>query len=99
MTSVFVKPETAQGLPLPPEFIVPQDVQEKQDCERNTTKRWCERDHEHCPAHSVTYLGDDSYANQPLSRCHDAMADDALLVNWFKLVITDKQTGEILYHQ
>ena len=66
VTPVFVKPETAQVLPLPPEFIVPQDGQEKQDCERNASKRWLERSQERFPAHSVTYLGDDLYANQPL---------------------------------
>jgi len=56
----------AQVLPLPPEFIVPQDGQEKQDCERNASKRWLERSRERFSAHSVTYLGDDLYANQPL---------------------------------
>jgi len=53
-------------LPLLPEFIAPQDGQEKQDCERNASKRWLERYQGHFPAHSVTYLGDDLYANQPL---------------------------------
>ena len=66
VTPVFVKPGTAQVLPLPPEFIVPQDGQEKQDCERNASKRWLERYHEHFAAHSVTFLGDDLYANQPI---------------------------------
>ncbi len=66
VTPIFVKPETAQVLPLPPEFIVPQDGQEKQDCERNASKRWLERYQGHFSAHSVTYLGDDLYANQPL---------------------------------
>ncbi len=156
VTPVFVKPETAQVLPLLPEFIVPQDGQEKQDCERNASKRWWERHHEHFPAHSVTYLGDDLYANQPLCQLlsetyqqffifvckpesHEGLyqwlsflekngtletsshrhwngkrgeqwnyrfalqvplrnGNDALLVNWFELVITDEQTGEILYH-
>ncbi len=155
VTPVFVKPETAQVLPLPPEFIVPQDGQEKQDCERNASKRWLERYQGHFPAHSVTYLGDDLYANQPLCQLlsetyqqffifvckpesHAGLyqwlgflekngtletlaqrhwngkrgelwryrfaiqvplrnGNDALLVNWFELVITHEQTGEILY--
>ncbi len=66
VTPVFVKPGTAQVLPLPPEFIVPQDGQEKQDCERNAAKRWLAQSQGHFAAHSVTYLGDDLYANQPL---------------------------------
>lgn len=40
ITPVFVKPGQSQVLPLPPEFIVPQDGSEKQDCERAAAKRW-----------------------------------------------------------
>jgi hypothetical protein len=39
ITPVIVKPGKAQVLPLPPEFIVPQDGSEKQDCERMAAKR------------------------------------------------------------
>lgn len=66
ITPVFVKPGQAQVLPLPPEFIVPQDGSEKQDCERVAAKRWLAQQHRHFSDHSVTYLGDDLYANQPL---------------------------------
>jgi hypothetical protein len=66
ITPVFVKPGQAQVLPLPPEFIVPQDGHEKQDCERVAAKRWLAQHHRHFSDHSVTYLGDDLYANQPL---------------------------------
>lgn len=66
ITPVFVKPGQAQVLPLPPEFIVPQDGHEKQDCERVAVKRWLAQHHGHFSDHSVTYLGDDLYANQPL---------------------------------
>jgi len=65
ITPVFVKPGQAQVLPLPPEFIVPQDGSEKQDCERMAAKRWLAQHHGQFPAHAVTYLGDDLYANQP----------------------------------
>jgi hypothetical protein len=66
ITPVFVKPGKAQVLPLPPEFIVPQDGSEKQDCERMAAKRWLSQHHKHFADYSVTYLGDDLYANQPL---------------------------------
>jgi hypothetical protein len=66
ITPVFVKPGQSQVLPLPPEFIVPQDGSEKQDCERVAAKRWLAQQHAHFSDHSVTYLGDDLYANQPL---------------------------------
>lgn len=66
ITPVIVKPGKAQVLPLPPEFIVPQDGSEKQDCERMAAKRWLSQHHQHFNDYSVTYLGDDLYANQPL---------------------------------
>lgn len=68
ITPVYVKPGQSQVLPLPPEFIVPQDGSEKQDCERVAAKRWLAEHSGHFPDHTVTYLGDDLYANQPL--CH-----------------------------
>ena len=66
LTPVFVKSGQSQVLPLPPEFIVPQDGNEKQDCERAAAKRWLAQHHGHFSDGSVTYLGDDLYANQPL---------------------------------
>jgi hypothetical protein len=66
ITPVFLKPGQPQVLALPPEFIVPQDGSEKQDCERVAAKRWLSQYHEHFDDYSVTYLGDDLYANQPL---------------------------------
>jgi len=66
ITPVIVKPGCQQVLSLPPEFIIPQDGSEKQDCERAAAKRWLAQHHEHFSDYSVTYLGDDLYANQPL---------------------------------
>lgn len=66
ITPVFVKPGQAQVLSLPPEFIVPQDGKEKQDCERTASKRWLNQHHSHFEEHTISYLGDDLYANQPL---------------------------------
>lgn len=155
ITPVFVKPGQAQVLSLPPEFIVPQDGSEKQDCERVAAKRWLAQHHEHFSDHSVSYLGDDLYANQPLCQLiaqtyrqffifvckpesHTSLYEwidfleksdgiekisqrhwngkhgeiwryrfaaqvplragqDAFLVNWFELVITHEDTGQILY--
>ena len=36
----IVAPGHQQVLPLPPEYMAPQDGAEKQDCERNAAKRW-----------------------------------------------------------
>jgi len=63
----IVAPGHQQVLPLPPEFIAPQDGAEKQDCERNAAKRWLAR---HGPAVSrfrPVFLGDDLFACQPIA--------------------------------
>ncbi len=63
---VMVKPGSAQVVSLPPEFIVPQDGHEKQDCERAAVKRWLSQHHDYFQPGTVTYLGDDLHSNQPL---------------------------------
>ena len=63
---VIVHPHLSQVLPLPPELSVPQDGHEKQDCERAAVKRWLARQAPHDAPGTITYLGDDWYANQPL---------------------------------
>ena len=69
----MVAPGHKQVLPLPPEFIAPQDGAEKQDCERNAAKRWLAR-HGAGLAHlQPVYLGDDLFACQPIvAAIHDA---------------------------
>lgn len=68
ITPVIVSPGHAQVVPLRPEFITPQDGQEKQDCEINAAKRWLA---DHAARYSTgndTLLGDDLYAHQPFCR-------------------------------
>ena len=68
VTPVIVKPGSGHVLPLMPEFVEPQDGSEKQDCERNAAKRWLQRQRQQqrFAPRSVTYLGDDLYACQPI---------------------------------
>ena len=40
VTPVMVSPGRSQVIPLPPEFIVPQNGYDKQDCENAAAKRW-----------------------------------------------------------
>ena len=62
----MVAPGHKRVLPLPPEFIAPQDGAVKQDCERNAAKRWLAR-HSTTLAHlRPIYLGDDLFACQPI---------------------------------
>jgi len=63
----IVTPGHKKVLPLPPEFIAPQDGAEKQDCERNAAKRWLVR-HGPAVAHlRPVFLGDDLFACQPIA--------------------------------
>jgi hypothetical protein len=65
--ATLVAPGHHQVLPLPPEFIAPQDGAEKQDCERSAAKRWLAR-HGRSVAHlRPIFLGDDLFACQPIA--------------------------------
>jgi hypothetical protein len=63
---VIVRPGRSQVVCLAPEFIIPQDGHDKQDCERAAAKRWIKFQASHFEPNRVTLLGDDLYSNQPL---------------------------------
>ena len=65
ITPVIVCPGQSQVIALPPEYIMPQDGQAKQDCERAAGKRWLRKHAAQVAPHGVTLLGDDLYSNQP----------------------------------
>jgi hypothetical protein len=66
VTPVIVSPHQSQVIPLIPEFIVPQDGNDKQDCENTAAKRWFSQHGERYSSLKVTVLGDDLYCHQPL---------------------------------
>ncbi len=68
ITPVIVSPSHSQVVPLRPEFIIPQDGKDKQDCEINAGKRWLAAHAEHYSTGNDTLLGDDLYARQPFCR-------------------------------
>jgi hypothetical protein len=68
----LVAPGRAHVLPLPPEFIAPQDGAAKQDCERNAAKRWLARHGPGLAARRPVYLGDDLFACQPIAAAAQA---------------------------
>ncbi len=59
-------PQAKAGVPLEPEFIVPQDGAEKQDCENMAAKRWLAAHAQHYAGLDPVYLGDDLFSRQPL---------------------------------
>jgi hypothetical protein len=62
----LVAPGHKKVLPLPPEFIAPQDGAEKQDCERSAAKRWLAKHGPSLARYRPIYLGDDLFACQPI---------------------------------
>lgn len=66
ITPVIVAPEQPHVLPYVPEFIIPQDGTEKQDCEINAAKRWVQQEADVLRQHCAILLGDDLYSRQPL---------------------------------
>lgn len=74
ITPVIVAPGNPRAIPLRPEFIVPQDGHDKQDCETAAGKRWMDQNSARYAPFKATLLGDDLYAHQPMcrrARLHD----------------------------
>jgi hypothetical protein len=66
VTPVIVSPNHSKVIPLVPEFVVPQDGHQKQDCENAAAKRWLLQHGAKYSSLKVTVLGDDLYCHQPL---------------------------------
>ena len=61
-----VAPGKSPVIAIPPEFVLPQDGDTKQDCEHKAAKRWIQRHGKtYAPLHA-TILGDDLYCHQPM---------------------------------
>lgn len=90
ITPVIVAPGRSQVISLVPEYIVPQDGHDKQDCERMAAKRWVKQQARQFKPHSVSLLGDDLYSNQPLCQL--------VLENNFNFIFVCKpDSHQILY--
>src|SRR5271165_4586723 len=66
LAATLVAPGHDKVIPLEPEFIVPQDGAEKQDCENMAAKRWLAAHGRRYAALDAIYLGDDLFSRQPL---------------------------------
>jgi hypothetical protein len=76
----LVAPGHARVVPLEPEFIVPQDGHDKQDCESRAARRWLSA---HGPRYArlgTVYLGDDLYSRQPVCEAVLAVGGHFLFV-------------------
>jgi len=70
--ATLVAPGHTTVLPLPPEFVRPQDGAKKQDCEPNAARRWLSRVGRDYAWLKPIYMGDDLYGHQPM--CADVLA-------------------------
>ncbi len=66
ITPVIVAPNNKNAIPLPPEFIIPQDGHKKQDSEPEAAKRWIAEYAPVLKTLGITLLGDDLYCHQPI---------------------------------
>jgi hypothetical protein len=65
VAATLVAPGHNRVVPLEPEFVVPQDGHDKQDCESMAARRWLAAHGSHYAALDPIYLGDDLYSRQP----------------------------------
>jgi len=72
VTPMLMAPGQQQVVPLPPEFIVPQDGHDKQDCELAAAGRWLQAWGARYATWGATLLGDDLYCHQPF--CEQVLA-------------------------
>jgi hypothetical protein len=66
ITPIIVHPDSNRVIALTPEFIIPQDGEEKQDCENAAAKRLLRNNGDWWKELGVTILGDDLYCKQPI---------------------------------
>ena len=85
ITPVVVAPGNSRVIALEPEFIVPQDGHEKQDCEQAAIKRWINAHAEQYTSKKVTISADDLHCKQPLC--------ELLLEKGFNFVLVCKPTS------
>ena len=64
VTPTLVAPGQKNVIPLPPQFVLPQDGHDKQDCELAAAGRWLDQWGAHYAPWGITYLGDDLYCHQ-----------------------------------
>jgi hypothetical protein len=90
ITPVVIAPGNEHVVALEPEFILPQDGHDKQDCEMQAAKRWVNKHGRRYASKGVTILGDDLFSRQPFCQL--------LQDNHFHFILVCKpDTHPILY--
>jgi hypothetical protein len=66
LAATLVAPGHNRAVPLEPEFILPQDGHDKQDCESRAARRWLAAHGARYARLRPVYLGDDLFSRQPI---------------------------------
>ncbi len=66
LAATLVAPGHNRAVPLEPEFIVPQDGHDKQDCESRAVRRWLATHGRRYARLNAVCLGDDLFSRQPI---------------------------------
>jgi hypothetical protein len=74
LAATLVAPGHSKVVPLEPEFVVPQDGHDKQDCESRAVRRWLAQHGARYARLKPIYLGDDLLACQPV--CEAVLAQN-----------------------
>jgi hypothetical protein len=74
LAATVVAPGHNRAVPLQPQFIVPQDGHDKQDCESRAVRRWLAAHAAQYARLNPVYLGDDLFSRQPICQ---AVLDEA----------------------
>lgn len=91
LAAVLSAPGQPHVLALEPEFIVPQDGHDKQDCEQQAIKRWLAGNAKRFEEWSVTAMTDDLHSHQPLC--------ELLLEHKFHFILTCKAESHTTLYQ
>ena len=68
LLSTIVSPDKKEVIPMIPEYILPQDGHDKQDCEHSATKRWMVSSLLKYKVKKATILGDDLYSDNTICK-------------------------------
>lgn len=90
ITPVIVQAENEHVISLEPEYIVPQDGQEKQDCEIRAGSRWLEKHGSFYAKRKAIILGDDLYSRQPFC--------EALIEKGFHFILVCKPDSHVMLY-
>jgi hypothetical protein len=91
ITPVIVQAGNKHVISLEPEFIVPQDGQEKQDCENRAGKRWLEKHGSFYAKRRSIILGDDLYSRQPFCQ--------VLMEKGFHFILVCKPDSHVMLYE